>query len=881
MKFKTNKQNNIFKIEAEYIDYRDILRVNIKIFSLISLAFILKNSGDVKSYESSFSFGIKYLFFISSKYNRNSERLYIKFNLLFFINITSVLLGNRAIYSNEYFLYLEDIKFSKSNFFKKYIEYNIKPKDIKLIAYYLTQFHPIPENDKWWGKGFTEWTNVAKALPQFKGHYQPRLPGDLGYYDLRVKKVHEEQVKIAKNYGIYGFCYYFYWFKGKRLLEQPLDLVLNNPDLDFPFCLFWANESWARRWDGSEEDFLIKQEYSDEDDLNLIKFLFPIFKDKRYIRVNNKPLLNIYRPTLMPNMKKTISMWRKYCIDNGGFDLYITISNTHSVENPEEFGADASIEYAIGSSRSYDINKLYLFNKNYTSGAWLVDYKSLIDFSYNKIKPKYKEFRALSPDWDNEARRPEGKGGTIVNSSPYLYKFWLEYLINDTKENFEGDERLIFINAWNEWAEGAYLEPDARNGYAYLDATARALIDAESFIKKEEIKTNFTLDIIDINFEINKYERISNDDIIINTLSKKSPKSVIIFDHNRGGGADVYLNKKIQKLIEENILVFIIYYYKDKYLMELNYKHDKYYYFFKNFNETYFIYELFKINEIFLNSLVYFKYIYSVIDYIIDIAKSKQIKVIIPIHDYYFICPQINLLYKNKYCCNIPNNLKVCNNCIKYIKKTIFDLDYKNINKYRKAFQNLFNISSEVLFFSNSSKDIINKAYYIDNEKEKIIPHKVDWIKRIPKESIKKSKLHIGILGNIGYQKGYNILKDLLKLPYKKSNMHFYLIGDVINSDIIAYPNITIYGKYKHEDLVEIVEKYDIDIFIIPSICPETFSYTTEEIILMQKPIICFNLGAQAERVSKYDKGYIAKDISAEAMYKKLLEFKEDRDNEI
>ena len=871
MKFKTNKQNFIFRIEAEYIDYRDILKVNIKIFSLISLSFILKNSSDIKSYESNFIFGIKYLFFISSKYNIELEKLYIKFNLLFFINITCALFNDIIkSYSNEYFLYLKDIKFSKSKFYENYKEYNIKPKDIKLIAYYLTQFHPIPENDKWWGKGFTEWTNVAKALPQFKGHYQPRLPSDLGYYDLRVKEVHKEQVRIAKNYGIYGFCYYFYWFKGKRLLEQPLDLVLNNPDLDFPFCLFWANESWARRWDGSEEDVLIKQEYSDEDDLNLIKFLFPIFNDKRYIKVNDKPLLNIYRPTLMPNMKKTINMWRKYCIDNGGFDLYITISNTHSVENPEEFGADASIEYAIGSSRSYDINKLYLFNKNYTSGAWLVDYKSLIDFSFNKIKPKYKEFRALSPDWDNEARRAEGKGGTVVNSTPSLYKFWLEYLINDTKENFEDDERLIFINAWNEWAEGAYLEPDARNGYAYLDATARVLIDTESFIKKEEIKNNFILDIIDTNFNINKYEKISNDDIIIKTLSKKYPKSVIIFDHNRGGGADIYLNKKIQKLIEENILVFYIYYNNSKYLMEINYKYDRYYYFFENFNEIYFIYKLFNIYEIFINSLVYFKYIYLVIDYIIDIAKSKQIKVIMPIHDYYIICPNINLIYKNKYFCNIPNNIKVCDNCI---KKPIFDLDYRNIKEFRKAFQNLFYISSEVLFFSNSSKEIVNKIYIIDNEKEKIIPHKIDWIKKVPKKSIKKNKLHIGILGNMCHHKGYDILKDLLKLSKKNSNMHFYLIGDVLNSDIMSYSNITIHGKYEHADLIGIVEKYDIDIFIMPSICPETFSYTTEEIILMQKPIICFNLGAQAERVSKYDKGYIAEDISAEAMYECIMEF--------
>lgn len=871
MKFITKKNSFIFYMHAEYIENRDIISINIKLF-FIKISFVLKNCSKIKNYESKFVYSPNKILLIYSNYNKEVKKLYIKFKILFLINIVIPLVKEDSL-SNKYYEYLKNTRSDKSFYYKQYKNYNIKPKDIKLIAYYLTQFHPIPENDKWWGKGFTEWTNVAKALPQFKGHYQPRLPGDLGYYDLRVKKVHEEQVRIAKNYGIYGFCYYFYWFKGKRLLEQPLDLVLNNPDLDFPFCLFWANESWARRWDGSEEDFLIKQEYSDEDDLNLIKFLFPIFKDKRYIRVNNKPLLNIYRPNLMPNMKKTISMWRKYCIDNGGFDIYITISNVFSIENPQEFGADASIEYSIGRANNYDINKLELFNDNYTSGAWIVDYNDIIDYSCNKTISRYKEFRSLCPDWDNEARRAEGKGGTIINSTPYLYKFWLEYLINNTKENFENDERLIFINAWNEWAEGAYLEPDARNGYAYLDATARALIDSNSIKEYNESFYQYEK-IIPFSFRNELNYNILSNNIILNILSKKCKNAIIVFDHNLGGGADIYLNEKIKENIKNDIITLVIYTYGSKYFMELNYKYDKYYYYFYDLKEISFIYDLFSIEKIFINSLVFFeKYLYQVIRHIINISESKKIDISLPIHDYFYICPRCFLVYKDKYFCNIPNDSKICKKCIK-------GLYFKNINKFRDIFQNLFNISSEVLFFSNSSKYIFNKVYHIDSEKEKIIPHKVNWIKRVPKESIKKDKLHIGILGKITKIKGYSILEDLLKLLYKNNNMHFYLIGDIMNSDIIAYPNITIHGKYKHEDLVEIVEKYDIDIFIIPSICPETFSYTTEEIILMQKPIICFNLGAQAERVSKYDKGYIAKYISAEAMYKKLLEFKENRDNE-
>lgn len=865
MKFINNKKNYIFDIYAEYVDYRNSILLNIKLF-FINIRFILKNCSKMKTYKSKFIYSQNNMLSISSSYNVEVEKLYVKFRILFLINIVFALIPEDLLV-NGYYKYLKNIYSGKSFCYKHYTNYNIKPKDIKLIAYYLTQFHPIPENDKWWGKGFTEWANVVKALPQFKGHYQPRLPGDLGYYDLRLKEVHEEQVRIAKNYGIYGFCYYFYWFNGKRLLEQPLDLVLNNPDLDFPFCLFWANESWARRWDGSEEDILIEQKYSDEDDLNLIKFLFPIFKDRRYIRVNNKPLLNIYRPTLMPNMKKTIKMWRKYCIDNGGFDLYITISNTHSVENPEKFGADASIEYAIGRANNYDINKLELFNNNYTSGAWIVDYNDIIDYSYNKAIPNYKEFRSLCPDWDNEARRAEGKGGTIINSTPYLYKFWLEHLINNTKENFEGDERLVFINAWNEWAEGTYLEPDSRNGYAYLDATARALIDSNSIIGDNEVICKYNK-IIPFSYEkIFEYNNISNNDIILNTLSKKCKNAIIVFDHNLGEGADIYLDEKIKENIQNNIITFVIYTNNDKYFMEVNYKYDKYYYYFYDLKEISFIYDLFLIEEIFVNNLAsYKKYLYQVINYVINISEEKKINVILPVHDYFYICPRCFLLYKNKYYCNIPSDLKICKKCIK-------GLYFKNIKKFREIFQNLFDISSEVLFFSNSSKDIFSKVYFINEEKIKIIPHKVNWINRIPINSIKKDKLHIGILGKITKIKGYSILEDLLNLSSKNNNMHFYLIGDILNSDIISYSNITIHGKYKHENLVEIVEKYDIDIFIMPSICPETFSYTTQEIILMEKPIICFNLGAQAERVSKYDKGYIAEDISAEAMYECIMEF--------
>ena len=344
---------------------------------------------------------------------------------------------------------------------------------VKIIAFYLPQFHCIPENDEWWGKGFTEWRNVMRAKPQFVGHYQPHLPGELGFYDLRLIEIQQRQIELARMYGIHGFCYHYYWFGGKRLLERPLSQVLANKDLDLPFCICWANENWTRRWDGLEEEVLIRQNHSPEDDLAFIQDLEPALKDDRYIRIDKRPLIIVYRPELLPDAKATADRWRRYCHKVGIGEIYLALTHAFEKRDPRDLGFNAAIEFPPNNTQAPTItNEMQLLNPDYRGIVY--DYRFFLEQSAHYVKPSYKLFRGVFPIWDNEARRP-GRGSTYHHSSPIVYAKWLENAFNDTIQRFDGDERVVFINAWNEWAEGCHLEPDEKYGYAYLQSTKEVL----------------------------------------------------------------------------------------------------------------------------------------------------------------------------------------------------------------------------------------------------------------------------------------------------------------------------------------------------------------------------------------------------------------------
>ena len=348
----------------------------------------------------------------------------------------------------------------------------------RLIAFFLPQFHPIPENDTWWGKGFTEWTNVANATPLFPGHYQPRLPADLGFYDLRLPEVRQAQAQLAGAYGLHGFCYYHYWFGGKRLLDRPFAEVLSSGAPDFPFCLCWANEPWSRRWDGTPRDVLQPQSYSDEDDLSHIRWLLPALADPRAIRIDGKPVFLVYQGRELPDPARTTDTWRAEVLRAGleeGLYLIACETGWDAGWDATAAGFDAKLlfqpQFAIlfGSGAQIPAGS--------KEGLRVYDYAKAWPVLANPDAVSYRRYDTVCPGWDNSARAGD-RAVVLHNSTPEAYQNWLQFAVAKV-ERQPPDQRVVFINAWNEWAEGCYLEPDSRHGRAYLEATKRVLVSHE------------------------------------------------------------------------------------------------------------------------------------------------------------------------------------------------------------------------------------------------------------------------------------------------------------------------------------------------------------------------------------------------------------------
>lgn len=341
----------------------------------------------------------------------------------------------------------------------------------RIIAFYLPQFHPILENDEWWGKGFTEWTNAAKAKPLFRGHYQPHVPADLGFYDLRVPETRMAQSEMARKYGVEAFCYYHYWFAGKRLLERPFNEVLTSGQPDFPFCLCWANATWTGVWHGDPKRILVEQTYPGDSDYQAhFRELLKAFRDRRYLTVDGKPLFIIYKPKDVPNVAEVVRLFRQMAEQAGLPGLYLVGVAHRESWDPKLEGFDAAVVQnlpGLNSNVPWRYPLLKLRSRMQGARISIYHYKDLLNTFVPKKTRQLEYLPCLIPSWDNTPR--SGMNGLVMeNATPELFRRSLRQALSNVSAKPD-EHRLVFLKSWNEWAEGNHMEPDLRYGHGYLE----------------------------------------------------------------------------------------------------------------------------------------------------------------------------------------------------------------------------------------------------------------------------------------------------------------------------------------------------------------------------------------------------------------------------
>jgi hypothetical protein len=360
----------------------------------------------------------------------------------------------------------------------------VMPTSARTVAFYLPQFHRTRENDEWWGEGFTEWTSVRRSRPFFSGHRQPQIPGELGYYDLLDATVHHRQQELARSHGISAFCYYAYWFNGRRLLKKPVELVLRERDLSLPFLLCWANENWTRTWDGMDQEILVSQDHDAERDASIIDDLAPYLADARYVRVDEKPIFLIYRASMLNDPARTTDRLRERAAKLGIGELFLAMVQTFGAWDPRPLGFDAAVEFPPHNLESSlfryaaaEMSAPQVFDPDEWQGV-IFNYPRIVEWAMSKSTPNFSWFRGVMPSWDNTPRRLE-RSSAFFGDEPDVFQIWLERALHYTYLFNHPREWLIFINSWNEWGEGAYLEPDFELGRRRLQAVQQATTNTQ------------------------------------------------------------------------------------------------------------------------------------------------------------------------------------------------------------------------------------------------------------------------------------------------------------------------------------------------------------------------------------------------------------------
>lgn len=451
------------------------------------------------------------------------------------------------------------------------IDFSGYKTDLKPICFYLPQFHTFKENDEWWGRGFTEWTNTRKAYPRYKNHYQPREPhDDIGYYTLDNPEIIKKQAKLAKEHGIYGFCFYYYWFSGKRLMEKPLDIFIENKDIDINFCICWANENWTRTWDGAEQNVLIKQEYSEKDKFEFVKDCIKYIRDERYIKIDGKPLIIVYNPQQIKDRNDLFHTWREEFRNAGIGEVLIWIcqlrgATAHALKIEDI--VDGEVEFPPHMSRIKGLDVESFNFKKEVMPKDLFDYKNVSSGYVNKTyKTNLPVYKTVTLGWDNSARRKHYWVQYVNYSLKYFYNWVVEVKKYTNKALL--DEKIFFINAWNEWAEGTYLEPDKLTGYANINTFSKALcnipinnrlLDIKSQTNSIDNEDKITLVFSITNVDDIKYISMFLDNIhckcslIVNNLMSTKPNSLIFNGLNRAG-IDVRIINTSKSSFERNKL---------------------------------------------------------------------------------------------------------------------------------------------------------------------------------------------------------------------------------------------------------------------------------------------------------------------------------------
>ena len=575
-----------------------------------------------------------------------------------------------SIKVNENIIYIECD--NKGIEYEYNIDFSNLSTTIKPIVLYLPQFQETKENNKFLGKRFTKWTNVKKGKPLYQGHHQPRIPGDncgyLSYYDLADIKVFEKQVKLAKSHGIYGFGIYYYWLSGKKVLQNPLNLFIKYSHIEFHFLLIWENENWTKKWNGGDTEILIKQEYRASDPLKFIKDIKKYIKDERYIKIENKPVIGVYEPSKIPNLKETISIWRNKSKDIGIGDIYVLICmNKNKTKDFERLNLfDGAYEFPPRNS----FENLRIPNKNTLIYSEVL-YKSIFMDGTN-INPKtFTFFRGAMVEWDNSPRTRNSD--IFENYSPEQFYMFNKIIVNWTLLHYNKDKQFIFINAWNDWGEGSYLEPDDKYGYASINSLSKAIYNISYCETSSSIGRNRIAILVYL-----------NEDCLIEEIINKVNNIPYIYD------LFIFINNNINI---DYLKQYIIsnskaYYYEIKllnnernYILSIffNLRHKA-----KNYKY------ICNINSIHSNNIDYFdewkNYIHSnllgntkiISEIITDFEKNNEIGIIFP-EIYYkskFEChdniKDLDLAYLNTYLRVIKHRIKIIKNYVAFPEGNMF-----------------------------------------------------------------------------------------------------------------------------------------------------------------------------------------------------------------